>query len=179
VKSRIDWESLARQLGTLSEDGREHGGARHAIAAITVLIGADKLRDAVDWILEDRPGSELARAVLAVLNPWSAMERCYEVYRAEPDHGRRCSALLILKAAADYRALGWIPILLSDPDENMQALGIDILDQMIFGGNVEPDECEQILSGAAQHENPWVRKRVSDIEQYLKEWRDDSGLRLR
>jgi len=175
----IAWESLARELGTLREDGSEHGGAAHAIDAIILLLGEDELRDAVDYILEDRPGSELARMVLAVLHPWSAIERCYEVYHADPDDERRGNALYILKVAADRRALGWIPIFLSDPDEGIQALGIDILDQMIFSGLVEPDECEQILARAAEHENAWIRKRVSDIEWYLEQWRSDSAPRSR
>ena len=71
----IDWEELAQELGTLRPDG-ESGGSDEARRAIELLLGEDRLRQAVDYYVAGRRGSELARHVLWQLHPWSAMQRC-------------------------------------------------------------------------------------------------------
>src|SRR4051812_43307752 len=98
----IDWKQLGQQLGTLRVDG-ESGGSSEALRAIELLLGEDQLRAAVDYYVAGHRGCELARSVLWQLHPWSAMQRCYEIYRSDADVGAKVSAVELLRVVADRR----------------------------------------------------------------------------
>jgi hypothetical protein len=167
MAATIDWEGLARQLGTLDADG-ESGGSDVALRAIELLLGEECLRAAVDHYVARRPGSELARHVLWQLQPWSAMQRCYELSRSGADVDTRCAAVELLRVVADRRALPWVEDFLSDPHPGIQGLGAGVLDQLLWSGRVGPDECADLLRRLGEHPNEKVRETAAFIRSYLR-----------
>ena len=97
------------------------------------------------------------------------MQRCYELYQTSDDAEVRRSAVELLSAVADERALPWIAEFLNDPDEGVQNRGIGVLDQYLWGGGGEPANCANLLALAEQHRNANVRERVQFIRNYLRE----------
>ncbi len=169
MNETIDWKKLAGDLGLLSENG-EIGGTEYANRAIELLIGEDRLRAAVDFYVTGRGGSGLARSVLWRIQAWSAMQRCYEIYRSDAPVEIRRSAIELLRVVADHRALGWVKEFLADPDDSVQNMGAGVLDQMIWGGGVQPELCREHLKIAREHPNPNVRETAAFIDEYLKKW---------
>lgn len=129
MKEKIDWISLGKQVGT-GGGNIESVSTQDAQRAIEILIGEDNLREAVDYYIDGKPGSELARFVLRQFHPWSAMEYCYEIYKSDKNTERRMFAVELLRAVADKRALQWIDEFLADNDSQIQVLGIEILDYL-------------------------------------------------
>src|SRR5262249_56261219 len=89
VSTPIDWEQLAREVGSLREDG-EHCSSDLGLRALEVIVGEDRLRAAVDYYVAGGRGSELARFVLLALHPSSALCPCYEIYPSHADVPTRC-----------------------------------------------------------------------------------------
>ena len=118
----MDWHTLAQKLGTLRDDG-ESGGSDLGRRALELIVGADALRSAVDYYISGGPGSELARSVLVLLKPSSAMERCLEIARGEADAESRRSAVELLRMVADGRGIGWAAEFLRDDDEGGTGVG--------------------------------------------------------
>jgi hypothetical protein len=163
----VDWAELARSLGTLGSNGQEHGSSAIASQAIEIIIGTANLRAAVDHYVALKPGAELARFVLWQFHPWSAMERCYEIYQTSDDPDARCTAVELLRVVADRRALQWIPGFLEDPDKGVQCWGAGVVDQLLFSRLVHRDECEELLSLMANHANEQVRQTHAFVQEYL------------
>lgn len=136
-----------------------------AIAAVEHMLGSERLVSAVDHYVAARPGSELARSVLWLLHPWSAMLRCRELFASSRDLDVRRSAIELLRVVADARVLPWIEDFLADPDEEIQAWGILIVDQLLFAGLSDHDACEPILVRARSHANKRVRETVWNIDE--------------
>ena len=168
MTSSIDWESLAKKLGSLKDFG-ETSSSEMARQAIELLLGEDAMRKAVDHYVSFQPGFELARAVLWHIHPWSAMQRCYEIYRDSKDLEHRRTAVELLRVVADRRALPWVQEFLQDPDPGIQQWGIGLVDQLSWSSLINLDQARSILDSARQHENPHVRERISFIESYLRE----------
>jgi HEAT repeat protein len=166
MSSEIDWESLAAGLGLLRENG-ESSGTEQARLALEIIVGEDALRASVDYILAGRRGSGLAQSVLEQIHPWSAMSYCYEIFKTHEDIETRRIAVALLKHGADRRALPWISEFLEDEDAQIQVWGVSVLDQMLFSYLIEPEEAEDLLRKAEQHENEAVRERADDIRGYL------------
>jgi ribosomal protein S18 acetylase RimI-like enzyme len=162
----IDWAALARRLGTLRDDG-ERGGTVEGQRALSELLGERELRAAVDYYVTSGPGSELVRSVLILLRPWTAMQRCYEIFRSntEPDHRR--AAVELLRVVADGRALAWVPEFLQDRDAGVQTWGAGVLDQLVWGGFVDPVSCRPLLKMMSAHPNEGVRRYHELIRQQL------------
>jgi hypothetical protein len=165
--SAIDWEQLAEQLGTLKADG-ESGGSDVAKRAIELLLGEQQLRDAVDHYVAGGRGSELTRSVLWQLQPWSAMKRCYEIYQSDADIESKVSAVELLRVVADRRALEWVAEFLADTHPGIQNWGAGILDQLLWSGLVQPEDCEDLLIAVRKHSNGQVQKTAVFIDEYLR-----------
>ncbi|MES2789698.1 MAG: HEAT repeat domain-containing protein [Planctomycetota bacterium] len=165
--SPVDWTELARSVGTLREDGSEHGSSIIALEAIVAIIGSANLCAAVDHYIAHKPGAELARFVLWRLHPWCAMERCYELYLNADDPDVRCTAVELLRVVADRRALPWIRRFLEDPDPGIQTWGAGIVDQLLWSDLIEPAECEDLLLMMVNHSNEQVRDRHLFVLEYL------------
>lgn len=168
VQQEVDWESLARRLGSLS-DNSEVGGTYFAQVAIAELLGPELLRSAVDYYVDRPPGSELARSVLALLRPSSAIERCYEIYVQDQDIDRRRAAVELLGAIGTGRALEWVNEFWRDSDPGIQNWGANLLDQLLFSYQVEIDAALPLLREGINHPNPNVRETISSIQRYMRD----------
>lgn len=164
----IDWQDLANRLGTLGSSG-ESGGDNVARQAIELLIGTQRIRDSVDHYVTDGRGRGLARSVLALVRPCSAMERCYEIYRTDQDDESKRSAIELLRVIADERVLPWVAEFLENVDEAIQVWGIGVMDQLLWSEVVRVEDCEDLLLKAEGHSNPEVRGVAQSIRAYLKE----------
>jgi len=167
MAGKIDWEQLAQQLGTLAPDG-ERGGSEVAQQAIEALLGEDELRAAVDYYVCDGRGSQVARSVLGLLRPWCAMQRCYEIYKSAAPMSDKEAAINLLCAIADSRAIPWIDEFLADSEAGIQNWGVGVLDQLLWGGGVEEEECAALLEVARHHSSHFVRERAAWIDNFLK-----------
>ena len=160
----IDWQGLARRLGLLRDDG-ESGSTESARRAVELLLGEDAIRSSVEHYVTRRPGSELARSVLWLLRPWSAMERCYEIYRHSDSLDERRAAVELLRVAADRRALAWVAEFLSDPDAEIQKWGMGVIDQLYFSSLADFEEIEEFLSVAERHPSEAVRSMAASVRE--------------
>lgn len=171
MAKHIDWETLARGLGTLREGG-ETGSDQLARQALERIIGEDCLKDAVDYYITGGPGSELARSVLWLLHPWSAMRYCHEIFASEHPVEDRRAAVELLRVVADERAAGWIKEFLEDADTVIQSWGAGVLDQLLWSGFVERDAVEPLLTQCLNHGNEQVVETARFIVSYLDERED-------
>ena len=152
----IDWTELSRKIG-------QNKLSPIAFAAIEQIVGEGAIREAVDYYVAWKPERELVRKVLWAIHPWSAMQRCYEIFRSDADREDRRAAVELLDVVGDERALDWIDEFLADPDDWIQQGAINILDQMLFGGGIrynEPamEKVDRLLASAETHPNPNVRQ---------------------
>jgi hypothetical protein len=166
MSAEIDWEKLAVDLGLLTAQG-EHSGSGEARRALEIILGEDALRAAVDYYVAHGRGGELARSVLWQLRPWSAMSRCYEIYKQANTMDARRTSVELLRVVADRRAVPWITEFLEDGDAEVQAWGAGVLDQLLWSELIEPDEVEDLLRTAEHHQNEAVRERAEFIRSYL------------
>lgn len=164
----INWEELARHLDLLRPNG-ECGSSKSALRAIELLLGEENLRATVDYYITHGPGSELARNVLWQLRPWSAMQRCYEIYRSDVDVETRCSAVELLRVVADRRALPWVHEFLNDTHQGIQIWGAGLLDQLLWSELVQPEECVELLEEMSRHPTAGVREKAEWICSFLRE----------
>ncbi len=170
MKEEIDWKVLAIQLGTLKlgEPCSESGGSRYGQKAVELLLGEDNVRKAVDCYIAGDPGFELARSVLSLIRPWSAMKYCYDLYRSESDIETRRMSIVLLCDVADERALDWISEFLEDEDANIQGWGVGVLEQLLYWGLVEESDAEPLVIKAERHVNIHVRKQAESIREGRK-----------
>ena len=166
----IEWTKLAERLGTLRPDG-ESGSDSYARLALCEILGTG-LADAVEHYVEGLPGFELVRSVLWLLHPPAAMERCYSIFRTDPDVERRRAAVELLKVVGDGRVLGWVPEFLRDPDRDVQNWGSCVLDQLVYSGQVEPLDVEPVLQLGEVHDNDYVREKMAFIRTMIANKRE-------
>ena len=169
----IDWQGLATQLGSVEteSDGArlERGGANLGRAALELLLTPGEIVAAVDHYVSLKPGFELARSVLSLLRPWSAMLRCNELFSTAPDLEVRRSAVELLRVVADRRVVPWVPMFLADPDPAIQSWGIAVLDQLVFSALIDAEEARSLIELGRTHENESVRSVARDIEARLED----------
>jgi len=172
----IDWPLLAQRLAVRDHKGY---GSDHAMAALEMIVGEEAIRQSVDYYIALKPEAELARQVLWRLRPWSAMQRCYEIYHSDADIEHRRTAIELLRVVADERALDWIEEFLADPDQGIQGWGIGVLDQLLWGGSMSPngdvpEKAERLLVKAEGHHSPHVQSLAVFIRGYLEERKSSS-----
>jgi hypothetical protein len=160
---KIDWTALAQHLGSLQASGEEPSGSEQARAALESIVGADVFRSAVDHYVSNEAGAELVRSVLWFVHPWSAMQRCHELFLSAAETEKRRSAIELLRVVADRRALPWISEYLTDPDPKIQFWGAGIVDQLIYSGLVELEECEAILAIMKTHPHERIREQYDAL----------------
>ncbi len=168
----IDWGRLAQDLQTIryatAEGHSEYGGSDLARRALERIVGSERLAETVDYYVSGRPGFELARSVLWMLRPWSAMLRCRTLFDSDSDTTRRRAAVELLRVVADRRVIPWVADFLADPDPEIQAWGIGIVDQLVFSNLVEEEDCSRVLDEAERHRDPRVREAAAQIRGQLK-----------
>jgi HEAT repeat protein len=166
MKEKIDWKALALQLNVAKEEGQIIS-TRHARQALELLLSEENMREAVDYYITGRPGSELARLVLMLILPWSAMKYCYDIYSSQRPLKARRLAVELLRAIADERALDWVDEFLGDEDSEVQLWGASLLEQLIYKGFVEIDNAEPFIANAERHANPNVREQAVLIREFI------------
>jgi hypothetical protein len=162
----INWEILAKSLGLIGEDS-EFSSTDDARKALQEIIGKENLKSAVEHHLSHRPGYELVGTVLQVLQPPYAMEICYSIYKSE-DHTQqeKYSALALLKLIGNHHIAPWIELFFKDKDPNIQILGIEIADQMAYGGRFTDEQKERIGKLGSTHSNEHVKALSERILKY-------------
>ena len=170
MKNLIDWQDLAQQLGSLRLSG-DGGGDDPARRALDIIIGKEQIRAAVDHYIAQRPGRELVRKVLRILQSRVATQYCYEVYRSDASLEERRAAVELLRSIADSWALPWVEEFLANEDEEIQDSGLALVDQLLFSGRVFPEECVPLRETAEQHTNPYIRVRAAEIKRSLQSTR--------
>ena len=170
MRTRINWQRLAREVGSIHRSG-ERGGSGLASIALERILGEAELRAAVDYCVSGRPGAQLANSVLCLVRSWTAMKRCYEIFRSREDERRRVAAVGLLSHMGDERVLQWVGEFLADPAPGVQTCGMSILDQMIEGWTVLPAEVKRLVREAARHPNERVRELAESIAWRIGERR--------
>ncbi|AFY90678.1 hypothetical protein [Chroococcidiopsis thermalis] len=172
----VDWKLLAQQVGALVENSAsvtgysEIGSSDLALQAIEVLIGEENLRNAVDYYISGKPGSELTRHILWRLHPRTAMQYCYELYKSNTvSIETKISAIELLRVVGDRHVLKWIPEFLSDRDPSIQSWGIGILDQLLFSRLIYSEDVKDLLLKATEHTNSYVREKAFGLLNCLEE----------
>jgi hypothetical protein len=162
----IDWQALAKELGTIQETG-ERGSDFDAHRALDLIFGHDELCKAVDWVVQRKPGSHLTQAVLRVLQPWPAIQYCYDLYRSHGDIQVRRAAVWLLSDIADPQTLAWVAEFLDDTDEEIQGWGVHLLNELVASSWTGLEGSEALLSKAERHSNPHVQQRAGQIRAVL------------
>ena len=162
-----NWETIAKQVGAIGDNGNESSSSHMALKAIEILLGEDELRKAVHYYIEGRPGSELLRGVLWQLHPWCAMEECYLIFKSHPDVLHKRFAVELLRVVADRRALEWVQEFLQYNDSEVQQWGIGVIDQLFFSELCYEEEITDILEIAIKHSNIFVREKAEDIQSMV------------
>jgi hypothetical protein len=157
---KVDWQDLAKELGTLTDYGSEMGGSHLGTQAIEHILGTEFFEQAVEHYISSKPGFELARSVLLRLKPWSGMKYCYEIFKHSNNLNARRSAIELLRVVGDRKVLGWIPEFLADPDPEIQSWGMGVIDQLLFWDLLFDEDVQPILESALNHDNPYIREQA-------------------
>lgn len=160
----IDWTGLAREVGSLQETD-ERGGTFFAELALESILGEENIRNAVNHILEFRPGSELAMNVLRHITSLKAIEMAYLAYKTSEGE-RAAQAVWLIKHIAHPQSQAWIREFLLD--DNVAVWGIGLLDQLLWSWRIEPETVEDLLVMAENHQIENVREQAAFIRGYLK-----------
>ena len=168
---RIDWARLATSLGLVdvTEPGgwNERGGNEVARNALECILGPERIVDAVEYYISMQPGFELARSVLRLVRPLSAMNHCHKIFRSHAPLADRRTAVELLRSLCDRRVLPWVPDLLADPDPEIQHFGILAVVELSYTQSVDNDDLDAILQIARNHSNERVREAANDVMHRL------------
>jgi len=165
----IDWKDVAQQIGCLSKDGHEMCcGTESGRRALEILIGEVNLRNAVDYFISLEPGAFTAEMVLKIIKSEIAMNRCFEIYRTEPNTDSACSAVFLLGSMADDKALPWVDAFLKDSNEGVRLNGLRVLQNILFGPLNDEDIAiaKELFNKAELDPDPAVRERAIQIRQH-------------
>lgn len=164
MTKRVDWTQLARDVGSLHDDG-ESGSHLLAMAALERIIGEDNIASAVEHVIGLLPGGELAMNVLREVRSERAVRLAYDIYQASSGD-RASTAVWLIKHVAHPCAVPWIAEFLADP--NVAVWGVGVLDQLLFCGQVEPEDVEHLLVLAEHNANDNVRENAAFIRELLQ-----------
>ncbi len=167
----IDWEQLARTLGTVDpEEGvaearvsTEHGSSILARRALEHVVDSADWVSAVDHYVARLSGSELVRSVLWLVHPWTAMQRCYQIVNTSADAEARRCAVELLRVVADERVLPFTRQLLEDRDPVVQVWTAKMVEQLLSSGLIELSQCEDLLDAMKHHVNTEVRRTYAIV----------------
>lgn len=163
----IDWAQLAVDLhmGTAT-------GTRYAEDALERILGEDTITEAVERIIDMRPGWNTAQSVLVHIRSERATLLAYDAYTVSTGDRAR-AAVILIKDIAHHQAVDWVEEFLADP--NLGTLGIDILDQLIWSHSLDPENerTGALLELAAHHPSLNVREGAARVRALAKQWTDD------
>jgi hypothetical protein len=142
---------------------------------LEILIGEENLRNAVDSFISLEPGAFTAEMVLQIIKSEIAMNRCFEIYKAEPDTYRACSAVFLLGSMANCHALSWVREFLEDNNEAVRLNGLRVLQSIVCGPLSDADTAivKELFDKAESDSDSTVRERAVQIRQHCSVDEDD------
>ncbi|SRR6266542_2764096 len=163
----IDWKAIAKQVGDSKGDCYSTPTGRRALE---IIVGEENVRDAVDYRISQQPGCFTAESVLSIMRPKLAMDRCYEIYKAEADSENAVRAVFLLTSFADDAALPWVREFLDDRNQGIRWNGLMVLRTILDGplGDAAIASAMQLLDKAEQDSDPEMRERTKQIRSEFK-----------
>lgn len=165
----IDWEAIAKQVGDITGDGVRFGTATGR-RALEIIVGEENIRDAVDSWLSLEPGCFTAEMVLMIIRPKIAMDRCYEIYKAEQNSERANNAVFLLASFAEPEVLPWIREFLEDSRPIIRWNGLKVLSTVLAGPMSEEAmaTANDLLNKAEQDPDPETREHAKQIRSVFR-----------
>jgi hypothetical protein len=167
----IDWREIASKVGGFQPDGHERitgtdGGRR----ALELLLGEENIREAVDHWADQKPGEFTVEQALIIIGSTVAIDRCYEIYKREPNSSRAVLAVFLLSEMADSRVLPWLREFLDDDNEGIRWNGLMAL-RMVLEGALGDDgvaTAKKLLAKAESDSNQRLQERAKEIRDQLR-----------
>ena len=162
-----DWTQLARQIGSLRDDGSESGGDSFAQQAFDEIFGDEWIESTVEHIISFKRGRELAMNCLRYLHSTKATKYAYHIYKTSEGE-RADQAVWLIKHLANPIAFDWIEEFLND--KNVIHWGIGVLDQLLWTEQIPyDDKAKSLLELAKTNSNGQLIEQTDFIKQYLQE----------
>ena len=158
----IDWEAISNRAGGIKGDTYSTLTGRRALE---LIVGEENVRGMVDYWISQQPGCFTAESVLSVMRPKIAMDRCYEIYKAESDREDAVRAVFLLASFADSAALPWVGEPLDDRSSGIRWNGLMVLRTIIYGplGDAAIASVMELLAKAEQDSDPRMQERAALI----------------
>ena len=154
--------------------GEFYGGTQVAQLAVAELIGDQAWREAVrDYVAGD-DAAEMIHSVLRLIRPAAAEQECLRLWREGTGSERSC-AIELLRVTARPQVLALVPEFLADPDEEVQAWGASVLDQLVWDEVVEPEQAEHCLELMESHPAQHIRELAAWVREYVAEREAPAG----
>lgn len=162
-----DWTYLARQLGSLHEDGSESGGDNFAQKAFDEIFGDEWIESSVEHIISPKGGQELAMNCLRYIQSTKAANYAYQIYKTS-GRERAERAVWLIKQIANPISIDWVEEFLND--ENVIHWGIGVLDQLLWTEQIPyNDKAKYLLKLAEQNSNGHLKNHTDFIRKYMDE----------
>jgi hypothetical protein len=162
-----DWESIAKQVGDITPEGEQGSGTDSGRRALELLLGEEEIRSSVDYCISMKPGWFTAEMVLKIIRSGVAMERCYEVYKANAGTESSNIAVGLLSTIADVHALQWVREFLDDSSPNIRWHGLLVLQSILYGplGGSSERLALELLQKAELDADQKVKERALEIRK--------------
>ena len=160
----IDWKAIAKQVGDVSSKS-ETSSTLTGRRALEVIVGEENVRDAVDYWISQKTGCFTAEMVLSIMRSKVAMDRCYEIYKAESGTENAIRAVFLLTSFADGAALSWVQEFLDDPNPSIRWNGLMVLRTILDCplGDAAIASVMELLDKAEKDSDPEMRERAKQI----------------
>jgi len=110
------------------------------------------------------PGSSVARSVLSIVKPDRAVAKCIAIYESGCLDRRR-AAVELLRSFASRKLLSWVTVFIADPDSGIASWGLSIVDQLVFGEEISPEEAEALILAGEAHGDAHVREAAARVRE--------------
>lgn len=160
-----DWTQLARQLGSLRDNGSENGGDSFAQQAFDNILGDEWIESTVEHIISFKSGRELAMNCLSYLRSTKAANYAYHIYKIS--NGERADqAVWLIKHLANPISFNWIEEFLND--QNVIHWGIGVLDQLLWTEQIPyDDKAKSLLELADKNSNGQLKEQTDLIRHSI------------
>ena len=166
----IDWDRLAVEVGSIdpSRPDTFSSGSGYAQKALECILGEDNIRAAVELAVSFAPSGWLAASVLRFIQSLQALEMAYAIYKKSSSADQAFGAVWLIKEIGHRRSLDWIEEFLAD--ERIASPGVDVLDQLIFIHQVEPEDerVVRLLALMDDHASEEVRAKAAHLREYIR-----------
>jgi hypothetical protein len=162
-----DWETIAKHVGDITPEGEQGSGTDSGRRALELLLGEEDIRSSVDYCVSMKPGWFTAEMVLKIIRSEVAMERCYEVYKANAGTKSSNIAVGLLSTIADVHALQWVREFLDDSSVNIRWHGLLVLRCILYGplGDSSASLALELLQKAESDSDPAIKERALQIRK--------------